>query len=165
MPPARRSKRVLGEAADQVSSTKRRYKPRTSSLAAFDASRPLQKQSRGRYGNRKQGKPSNPPSPILPSPAPTSKARGTTIEINTSSPQPSSPITSSITATPFTQITKQARKQPLAPPFDLTYMFDKDPHHVSICITPNMEGKRKDKDQILLGLDLNDFNKASFQDL
>jgi hypothetical protein len=86
MPPARRSKRVLGEAADQVSFTKRRHKPRTSSLAAFDASRPLQKQLRGRYGNRKQGKLSNPPSLILLSLAPTLKARGTTIEINTSSP-------------------------------------------------------------------------------
>jgi hypothetical protein len=44
-------------------------------------------------------------------------------------------------------------------------VFDKDPYHVLICITPNMEGKRKDKDQILLRLNLNDFNKASFQDL
>jgi hypothetical protein len=83
MPPARRSKRVLGEAADQVSSTKRRHKPRTFSLAAFDASRPLQKQSRGKYKNRKQGKLLNPLFPIFSSPA--LKARKTTIKINTSS--------------------------------------------------------------------------------
>jgi hypothetical protein len=42
------------------------------------------------------------------------------------------------------------------PVFNLTIIaFNKEAHYVSICIIPNIKGKRKDKDQILLGIDLN----------
>jgi hypothetical protein len=165
MPPARRSKQVLKKAADQPSFAKRRHKPRTSSLAAFDASRPPPKQSKGKSRRRKQKKLSNLPSPELPSPPSRPSARETAIKINTSPLPPSFPGTSTTTTTLFTKIIKQYRKQPPPPPFDLTYVFDKDPYHISIYITPNMEGKRKDKDQILLRLNLNDLDRASFFDL
>jgi hypothetical protein len=86
MPPARRSKRVQGEAADPLSFTKRRHKPRTSLLAVFDASRSPVKVSNRDKGHRRRLKPLNPPSPVLPTPLPKSRARKIAIKINTSSP-------------------------------------------------------------------------------
>ena len=50
-------------------------------------------------------------------------------------------------------------KEPPLPVFDPTTAFNKEAHYVSICITPNIEGERKDKDQILLGIDLNDLHR------
>ena len=85
MPPARRSKRVQGEAADPLSFTKRRYKPRTSSLAVFDVSRSLIKVSNRGKGYKRRLKPLDPPSPVLPTPPSKSRARKMAIKINTSS--------------------------------------------------------------------------------
>jgi hypothetical protein len=86
MPPARRSKRVQGEAADPLSSTKRWHKPRTSSLAIFDASRSPAKVSNRGKGHRRRLKPLDPPFPVLPTPPPKLRAHKIVIKINISSP-------------------------------------------------------------------------------
>jgi hypothetical protein len=50
-------------------------------------------------------------------------------------------------------------------PFDPTHYWDKEPYYVQILITPNMEGKRKDKDLIILGIDLSDFVRDKLEEL
>ena len=51
-------------------------------------------------------------------------------------------------------------KEPLLPVFDpTTTAFNKEAHYISICVTPNIEGERKDKDQILLSIDLNNLHR------
>lgn len=49
--------------------------------------------------------------------------------------------------------------------FDPTIALNKEAHYVSICITPNIDGKRKDQCQILLGVDLNDLHRDDLEKL
>jgi hypothetical protein len=161
MPPVRHSKRVQRNSPGEIRSTKRQRKPAISSLAAFDASRPPANVSKRGNGRRKARTLLGQSNSVSIAPIPKRGTRTSTVEISSTPPVATSPATAPSTTTP----SKKSKNQPITNPFDPTHCWDKEPHHVQILITPNMEGKRKDKDLIILGIDLSDFVRDKLEGL
>ena len=116
MPPTRHSKRVQGKSPDQILSSGRARKPPKSSLAAFDALRPPPTTSNRGTGRRKAKRRPGALSPISLALAPEQIARGSTVGLNSTPLQVTSPVTASSMATP----SKKGKNQAIAPPFDPT---------------------------------------------
>src|SRR6266536_3732097 len=158
MPTTRSSKRSHGEPADDGLPKKRTRRPASTTLAAFVARQPPPKVSNRGIGRRIKS-PALTPTPLIN--APRKKAKALPIQIS-STPAPSSPkTTTSTTNTPA----KKSKATAPPPLFDPTTIANKDPHWITISITPDIEGKRKEKDQILITHNINNSGRANLHEL
>jgi len=152
---------VRGKPPSPLLSSKWARKPSTFSLLAFDASKlppnVPKRPNRHRKERRRLGQ-----LDLVPlAPSPTPRARGLTIEIASTSAVASSLITILASTTP----SKKSKNPIIIKPFNPNNCWDKEPYYVQITITPNMEGKRKDRDLIILSIDLSDCVCNKLKDL
>jgi hypothetical protein len=115
MPPVRSSRRAKGKSPPAILSTKRVRKPPTSSLSAFDASRPLPKASKRPNGRRKAKTLSGQSTPVPAAPTPAPRARGSIIKIGSTPILATSPVTVTTTTTPSKRTKTQAITNPFNP--------------------------------------------------
>jgi len=120
MPPTRHSRRVQGKSLDQILSSGRARKPSKSSLAVFNASRPLPTVSNRGTGRRKAKRPLGASTPIAPTlvltPVPKQTPRGSAINLNSTPSQATSLVIARSTTTP----SQKGKRQATIPPFNPT---------------------------------------------
>jgi hypothetical protein len=151
----RRSKRLAGGEPSAEKSTKRRRRPNTSTIAAFDNQQhTLTKRTKG----KRKAKPSRTPE-VLKSLFPTPlKAKQTLINITSSPPN-----------IPFISLSrpprnKRATTPPPSSPFNLTNK-GKVPYNVTLIITLVINKIIKENDGICINLDINDVFRKTLDDL
>ena len=151
MPTGRRSKRLQGEDPSAEKPAKRARKANSHTLAEFSKKQALvRQQNTGKRQGKRPRVPAQSPKKVLETPIPISST-------------PASPPSRVVDTTPVPK-SKRAAAPPPSSPFNPSEE-GKNPHYVSLIITPVMDGLRKESNGICYNLDINNVFRKSYEEL